>query len=274
MDNSPYNRAWSSIPGRPSFPGPWGNICKVSRAFANYDTDLDLLIKGVLGNGKSIRFWLDLWIGMEPLMARFPNLFKLESAKNYFVADRIASTSYGSTFTFTWNRLPTTQQKTDEYSSMLGLIDTARLSSSGDKWCWDLDQINSFSVKSIKKKLEAQVLFLAWRANLERLPTLASLAKRNIQVPSLLCPFCGLDVETPDHIFVSCSTAQGVWDAISDWCRLPGIYLFGVQNIFRTPEFLHGSSKWKKIIHAILCSTVWILWKTRNNKIFNHKLKL
>uniref|UniRef100_A0A251TWR6 Putative reverse transcriptase zinc-binding domain-containing protein n=1 Tax=Helianthus annuus TaxID=4232 RepID=A0A251TWR6_HELAN len=87
-----------------------------------------------------------------------------------------------------------------------------------DEWRWVLDGSGKFTVRSIKEHLvlhrysipeyvhrwnnwvPKKVGILTWRANLDRLPTRCALARRNINVPNVLCPMCGEAQETTEHI--------------------------------------------------------------------------
>ncbi|GKB68686.1 RNA-directed DNA polymerase, eukaryota, reverse transcriptase zinc-binding domain protein [Tanacetum coccineum] len=47
-----------------------------------------------------------------------------------------------------------------------------------------------------------------WRLALNKLPSRVNLEKKGIDVDSLLCPICNDDVETVNHIFLSCDMAK------------------------------------------------------------------
>ncbi|KAH1063332.1 hypothetical protein J1N35_028319 [Gossypium stocksii] len=44
-------------------------------------------VRWVIGNGKSVLFWEDIWCGIRPLKVEFPRLFKLATVKNIVVKD-------------------------------------------------------------------------------------------------------------------------------------------------------------------------------------------
>ncbi|KAK1285578.1 hypothetical protein QJS10_CPB20g00783 [Acorus calamus] len=56
--------------------------------------------------------------------------------------------------------------------------------------------------------------FLCWQAALNKLPTLHRLKKWS-QIQSDLCPLCGVEDETTDHLFLHCSYSDFVWASIS-----------------------------------------------------------
>ncbi|XP_022027114.1 uncharacterized protein LOC110928407 [Helianthus annuus] len=103
---------------------------------------------------------------------------------------------------------------------------------------------------------------------MERLPTMAALARRNVPVPNQMCVLCGDYAETCDHIFVSCHFAQSIWQNLAIWCRMPPIIAFGIKDLLT----LHGprsSSRESKAIHAVILVTFWSIWKVRNEVVFN-----
>ena len=50
---------------------------------------IDFLV-GKLGDGRSLRFWFDRWLGEMPFKDRFLNLFRLDNDKMCVVAKRWA----------------------------------------------------------------------------------------------------------------------------------------------------------------------------------------
>ncbi|GKF20860.1 hypothetical protein Tco_0069498 [Tanacetum coccineum] len=61
------------------FTSPWN--LKV-----NYD--LNVIFSRKVGDGASVAFWNDVWIGNSNLKTTFPRLYSLEIAKDCLVADR------------------------------------------------------------------------------------------------------------------------------------------------------------------------------------------
>ncbi|MFS7928715.1 putative reverse transcriptase zinc-binding domain-containing protein [Helianthus anomalus] len=93
---------------------------------------------------------------------------------------------------------------------------------------------------------------LAWRISPERLPTLVVLARRNIWTGQVLCRICGQHEEDEDHLFVSCEVAQHMWNFLKTY-------------------WIGGSRKWRKLIYAVMQVTLWVLWRSRNDLVFNDK---
>ncbi|KAM0047357.1 putative reverse transcriptase zinc-binding domain-containing protein [Helianthus debilis subsp. tardiflorus] len=113
---------------------------------------------------------------------------------------------------------------------------------------------------------------MAWRAELDRLPTRCALLRRNINVATDLCPLCGDFPETAEHLFVNCGFAQAVWHVVSQWCKIPPIYAFGIRDILEIHKYVTGSVKARKAIYAICLTSLWCVWKCRNEAVFNNTL--
>ncbi|XP_022014071.1 uncharacterized protein LOC110913558 [Helianthus annuus] len=96
-----------------------------------------------------------------------------------------------------------------------------------------------------------------------------ALAQRNIQVNSDRCAICGDYAETSEHLFVSCHLAQTVWALITQWCKIPVFFAFGIKDILDLHLFVKSSTKKKKIIQAIVHVTFWSIWAARNKLIFD-----
>ncbi|KAJ0800407.1 putative reverse transcriptase zinc-binding domain-containing protein [Helianthus annuus] len=113
-----------------------------------------------------------------------------------------------------------------------------------------------------------KVNFFVWRLALNRLPTMDNLEKRNVQTGTGLCRLCSEHQETVDHLFVSCRMAQSVWDFIGSWCRLHGLFLFGVNDTINFHKQGQGSVKWRKVVQVVIQTTLWCIRRCRNNAIF------
>ncbi|KAJ0909222.1 putative RNA-directed DNA polymerase [Helianthus annuus] len=82
-------KGWECIPFKKSLPRVWNNIAKI---FINTKVDgrpLRNFLKGSVGNGEKVAFWLDCWLMNKPLKTAFPDLFRAETDKRCTVADRI-----------------------------------------------------------------------------------------------------------------------------------------------------------------------------------------
>nr|XP_043616234.1 uncharacterized protein LOC122588171 [Erigeron canadensis] len=86
-------RGWLHVKVNKYLPGTWNNIVKCFESVKVVGKGINCLLKGVVGNGHDISFWLDNWIGEEPLRHKYPLLFKLEKNKKAMVADKVVGGS-------------------------------------------------------------------------------------------------------------------------------------------------------------------------------------
>ncbi|KAJ0727756.1 putative RNA-directed DNA polymerase [Helianthus annuus] len=281
------SRSWSAIPAKISMPGIWKQIVNIHHSLQQKGIDLFKAIRNVVGNGSNTLFWLDLWIGNTPFHIRFPTLFSLERLKMCYVSDRIIRVGGGLHTSWDWTRPFEQDQEIAEFSELTDLLISVSISENQDVLRWGLDTSAVFSVRSVKSVLKIcnrlqphysfvwnkwvpkKVGFVAWRAEKERLPTRMALAQRNIQVNSDRCAICGDYAETSEHLFVSCHLAQTVWALITQWCKIPVFFAFGIKDILDLHLFVKSSTKKKKIIQAIVHVTFWSIWAARNKLIFD-----
>ncbi|XP_022041395.1 uncharacterized protein LOC110943975 [Helianthus annuus] len=159
------------------------------------------------------------------------------------------------------------------------------MSLSSDIWKWRYEADGVFTVGSIKYILSSvgrsspenvfewnswvpkKVCIVAWRAEMERLPTKSALARRNVPVPDQLCVLCGDYVESCDHVFVSCHFAQTVWQNLAAWLKMQPVIAFGIKDLLTLHASISGSRK-RKVVHAIALVAFWCVWKLRNDIVF------
>ena len=75
----------SQVKVKPSDSPVWKGIMKVKD---------DFFLRGSfqVGDGQSVRFWEDIWLGNEPLATQYLSLFNIVRHKNVLVADVLANT--------------------------------------------------------------------------------------------------------------------------------------------------------------------------------------
>ncbi|XP_021995860.1 uncharacterized protein LOC110893046 [Helianthus annuus] len=210
--------------------------------------------------------------------------------KECMVYDRVTVDNSGIVFNWAWARPVLGLEESNQVQQLIGLIDSLVPTSGKDRWCSKYDPNGIFSVASIKRILSAanrisperafewnnwvpkKVGIVAWRAEMERMPTKNALAIRNIPVLDQMCVLCGEYVETCDHIFVLCHHAQTAWQNIAAWCKLPPVVAFGINDLLTLHEVSSGSRKKKKAIHAVVLVTFWSIWKMRNDAVFRQRI--
>ncbi|KAJ9565416.1 hypothetical protein OSB04_001382 [Centaurea solstitialis] len=111
-----------------------------------------------------------------------------------------------------------------------------------------------------------------WRTRMDRVPTKKNLTMKGIHLDSVVCVLCKGQVEDRDHIFATCPKSTEVRRAINKWWSdaipEPADSLLGVLG---TDLDLSKSSKREVIKDAIVQSYTWVVWKARNEELFNGK---
>ncbi|XP_076901327.1 uncharacterized protein LOC143555704 [Bidens hawaiensis] len=190
---------------------------------------------------------------------------------------------------WSWVRAPNGPAEVAELCELLTTCQHLCLLEGEDSWVWDLDYGDGFSVKSLKEIFafnsgsEENYLFewnnfvpkkvgiLAWMAEMERIPVLFSLAKRGVAVESIVCPVCEENLESAEHLLVSCQFAQSIWSIITNWCKVPAIFAFSTRDLLEFHKYALLSSRKAKTFHAVCLTTIWCLWCTRNRWVFERK---
>ncbi|KAJ0535080.1 putative RNA-directed DNA polymerase [Helianthus annuus] len=284
------SRAWKDIPVKVSVAGPWKNMYSIWQPLLSANIDLKSAFSAVVGDGKNTCFWLDSWAESTPFYLMFPELFHEETVKDCLVQDRWAAGTSGPVFNWAWAR-PVLDSIAASQLQLLQQVLSVRVGSVGaDRWIWKHDGSGVFNVASVKSILSSvnrtrpsnvfewnnwvpkKVSIVAWRAEMERLPTRCALAVRNVPVSSQMCVICGDYAESSDHIFVSCSFAQMIWQILANWCGIPPIYAFGIKDLLSLHSSSSGSRRKRKVIHAVILVAFWSIWKSRNDAVFRQEV--
>ncbi|MFS7981488.1 hypothetical protein Hanom_Chr10g00951551 [Helianthus anomalus] len=77
--------------------------------------------------------------------------------------------------------------------------------------------------------------------------------------------------EMVEHILTGCHISAGIWNGISIWCKIPGMFVFHVNDLVEMHEHCAISGNKKMVIHGIIIIGRWRLWTARNEKAFSSK---
>jgi len=167
-----------------------------------------------------------------------------------------------------------------------------------DEWRWKLEKDDIFSVKSAYLKLEgrglaevvcpegerrvfrqiwkagapSKVRAFVWKALLGWIPTRVNLGIRNCLPPGVgsNCVNCTDFSESTSHLFLHCDLARNVWVSLMSWLDLNFIM---PPNLFIHWECWSGGPFHKKVrngLRMIWEARIWVIWKARNDRIFNN----
>ncbi|KAJ0480335.1 hypothetical protein HanIR_Chr13g0630451 [Helianthus annuus] len=63
---------------------------------------------------------------------------------------------------------------------------------------------------------------------------------------------------------------------LGQWCKLPQVMLFNIKDVLDLTEYTSGSKNLQKVIYAICLTSIWCIWRARNEAVFtlnNHRCR-
>ena len=281
------NNMWEILPVNKYAVGNWKSIVKVAAGLKVDNILLFTYIRAKVGCGNTVRFWLDVWLGDCALKHKFPLLYRLENNKKCWVSERTAVVYNKRVVTADWIDNMFSADELVQWVNLCDMLNGIDAGSRNDEWVWAAATNAEFSTNAATKMLMQRSDFgdnfnfkwvswvplkcsiMAWRAEMNRLPTKMALLRRNISIADGICTWCNDNDETVMHILSDCIIASSVWDWIGKWCRLDPIYAFEVKDLLEVYKSVQGCKKKKNIVHGIMVVTMWSLWNARNDMVFN-----
>lgn len=203
------------------FNGTWANIMKSYSMLHSKDIIPMHKLRHKVGNGSSIHFWKDSWIGNGSLSSRYNRLFHLDVDANCLLSDRLSNG--------TWSRKNLGSRNEEALENLLSEVAHVSVNSLPDSWQWSITHDDVFPVLNTcihvdnailpsfspstrwSKILPRKVNIFIWRLLLDRLPNRLNLSSRGLEITSISCPLCNVGVESNDHIFFGCDMAINIW---------------------------------------------------------------
>ena len=266
------------------------------------------VVKKRIGNGSSVKFWLDTWIGTEPLAVLFPTVMAAHGVPDATVADMGVWTVLGWKWKWCISGLHTVFVADMDASVEGVLTDFVEFfqgvqlqANEQDAWVWTVDKPRGFTVKSCyswlnnrvlvtdvsneesvisackslwKSDIPSKVLVFCWRLLLRKLPTRENLFIRKI-IPSIQdakCVFCRSETESIDHLFCCCTVVKDVWRGVFGWLNVQANLHEEVLQVHDGVRALVKGKGAKRIKSIFWAATVYQIWMERNSIIFNNKV--
>ncbi|XP_021971681.1 uncharacterized protein LOC110866838 [Helianthus annuus] len=222
---------------------------------------------------------------------RFPALYALAKEKRITVKNCVKQAGDGEKWDWEWRRNTKSLQEAQQFEELKKILEIHELVAKEDVWRWKTQQGELLSVALIrdeiaKKTLEPtdvpwkywnkwvppKVNLFTWRAFKRRIATKVELAKRGIHMDDRLCSRCNKEDESVNHLLISCLKSRAIWWNIMVWLKLPiQENSESCEDVFEKIEGYNGSKEWKNVIKAIVMTTLWQIWKARNDVEFNEK---
>ncbi|PWA48518.1 RNA-directed DNA polymerase, eukaryota, Nucleotide-binding alpha-beta plait domain protein [Artemisia annua] len=110
--------------------------------------------RGIVGNGRKVKFWIDPWITSEPLKDIYPDLFRLEENKWCYVDEIIGSQHHGRGITWKWKKQPASGSEVDTLINCHRMVADVIIDEKDDRWFWNHGPNVEFSVRDVRKWLK------------------------------------------------------------------------------------------------------------------------
>jgi len=124
------------------------------------------------------------------------------------------------------------------------------------KYLWDL-------------KVPGTTKIFGWKALLDRLPSKANLEMRGMGMGSNHYPLCAKEVETIQHLLITCEAAQQLWVKCDKWLGISSTRSNEVYSHFCGFSLSFLSVKANKAWKGMWLVLVKEIWNHRNRLIFN-----
>lgn len=184
----------------------------------------------------------------EELSVLYPRLFTLEQDKGWSIKDRIASINQSISFTWNWRR-SRRGQESGQFSSLRTILLSVFLQpQSPDSWTTTFARNGIFSVKEVAGQLDLKwatpspsnnspqvstqkIIIFLWRARQNFLQCYLNLGTRVINISSITCPLCSVEIKGIEHSLLFCPKAFMVWKSVAQWCGNPVMLLWEVFDL-------------------------------------------
>jgi len=164
--------------------------------------------------------------------------------------------------------------------------------SSTDTWRWLLDPIHGYTVRGTyhflttsgagvdrsrvddvwHRYIPSKVSLFVWRLLRDRLPTKNNLARRRvIQTTDTACSAgCG-ELETASHLFLGCDIYRSLWLLVLHWLGISSALPGELRHHYVQFIYMVGLPRFSYLyLRLIWFAFVWVIWKERNNRVFNN----
>ena len=116
-------------------------------------------------------------------------------------------------------------------------------------------------------KISGKAKIFGWRAMLDRLPSRVNLETRGVIMSCNLCPLCRKEMETLQHLLITCEVAQRLWIKCDSWAGITSAR----NNVIHFCNFtiIGMSNKANGVWKGMWLSLAKEIWNYRIKIIFN-----
>ena len=195
----------------------------------------------------------------------------------------------GLIFQWAWCREPRTTPEHEELANLVSLLSQLHLTTSEDIWECSIDDSRCFTVKGMRSYITSmsppasyvatrwnrdvplKVNINTWRVMNGRMATRSNLDRRGMDLDSVRCPLCDNGIETEEHIFLHCKIAKDLWSDVFKWWRIPNVSFLSLHGLVHSADHTPLEGKFTRFFDAVVQTTIWSIWRYRNNVIFSSK---
>ncbi|KAD7477719.1 hypothetical protein E3N88_00855 [Mikania micrantha] len=193
-------------------------------------------LKSDVGNGRKTLFWTDHWMDGMILCDEFPRVFKIAKLKKAKVCDYFNMTGDIVFWDWEWERDPSSLEEWMEIGKLMGLLAKVVINNKEDVWGWKNYSGDTFAVKEVRKAI---------------VDAYSSAQVRGIQL-NVACKLCGFDLESANHLMVTCIVAKAIWWQVWVWIKVPIPHqLLYVEAVFEYIDAIKIEKGKKKLFNAI-----------------------
>ncbi|GKU92387.1 hypothetical protein SLEP1_g6121 [Rubroshorea leprosula] len=245
-----------------------------------------------LGEGNSVRFWEDVWLGDTPLSNKFPRLF-LNSLDKTKCISQLGHWNNGSwNWSLKWRR-PIFSWEEISMSELWRLLQTIQpIKGQKDRWKWRHDK-GAYSAKSGYQALSSnqherrdslykrvwcrlvptKVCAFVWKAIQDRIPSKMNLYRRGIvqNLNLATCTLCNGGIEDTNHLLLHCNFAYSVWSKCLQWWRISSVRAENCYASFEQQPASFKNANNRAGWDAVCCAIIWSLWIARNERAFRNQ---
>ncbi|GJR00653.1 RNA-directed DNA polymerase, eukaryota, reverse transcriptase zinc-binding domain protein [Tanacetum coccineum] len=227
-------------------------------------------------------FWEVAWRGESAFKVLYPRLFALESQKKIDVASKFSQCGLD----FSFRRAPRGGIEQNQFEMLMEKMKGCVLVNMQDRWVWSLEGSGDFSVVSVRnlidgitlpevstktrwiKEVPIKINVHAWKVKIDCLPTRLNISRRGMDIDSILCPMCGIAVESTRHLFFTCHISRDILRKISRWWDIEYTEIASYEEWLVWILNIRLSRKHKQLFEGICYVLWWHVWNYRNNTIF------
>ncbi|GKV01533.1 hypothetical protein SLEP1_g14082 [Rubroshorea leprosula] len=271
----------------------WRDVCRLDYSCTNRVGWLLDGFKLKLGEGNSVKFWEDVWIGDESLANKFPRLLLNSLGR----AKSISQMGFWSNGSWSWSlewRRPNFSWEKHSMAELRRMLQTIQpIKGQKDRWEWRHDQ-GIYSAKSGYQVLSSshqqsrnnlhkriwcrlvptKICAFVWKVLQDRIPSKVNLYKRGI-IPDLnlaTCMLCKENIEDINHLFLHCKFAYAVWSKCLQWWRISSVRADNCYASFEQQIAYFKNVNIRAGWDTVWCATIWSIWIARNERAFrNHE---